>query len=270
MKTIAFEIAEQLTALEQSGAKHRPAAGAASTALDRARLVFSIHQRRPGTIGRAERLHRAVPDGPDDSGSQRLAVFRPMAAHQWCTPGRLTGTPLSRLCRHEPTSPPSRPATLGAPTRCYASACSKPRRTIKSHDLTSRPARASLKTSAMKKPSAPCTSWRNWKAFRWSRRPRWHFAGLIKLVRAGVIIPNDTVVINCTGHTMPVERLILGEGWARNVTAPPVGEGAPQSKACPKGKPQDSPATRRNAPRRPAGCAQPGEQRSLRPSADCG
>jgi threonine synthase len=47
------------------------------------------------------------------------------------------------------------------------------------------------------------------------------FAGLIKLVRAGVIKPTDVVVVNCSGHTMPIERTILGEGWARNVVVPP-------------------------------------------------
>jgi len=46
------------------------------------------------------------------------------------------------------------------------------------------------------------------------------FAGVIKLVRAGKIKPNDTVVINCTGHTMPIETTILGEGWARSVALP--------------------------------------------------
>jgi threonine synthase len=46
------------------------------------------------------------------------------------------------------------------------------------------------------------------------------FAGLIKLVRAGVINQDDLIVVNCTGHTMPVELTILGEGWARNVELP--------------------------------------------------
>jgi len=46
------------------------------------------------------------------------------------------------------------------------------------------------------------------------------FAGLIKLVRAGLIHPTDVIVVNCTGHTMPIERTILGEGWARNVVLP--------------------------------------------------
>lgn len=46
------------------------------------------------------------------------------------------------------------------------------------------------------------------------------FAGLIKMVRAGMIQPSDTVVVNCTGHTIAVERTVLGEGWARNVVLP--------------------------------------------------
>jgi threonine synthase len=43
------------------------------------------------------------------------------------------------------------------------------------------------------------------------------FAGLFKLIRAGVIKPSSTVVINCTGHTMPTEKRVLGEGWTRDV-----------------------------------------------------
>jgi len=48
------------------------------------------------------------------------------------------------------------------------------------------------------------------------------FAGLIKLVRAGLIKPDDVIVVNCTGHTMPVESAVLGDNWARNVVAPPA------------------------------------------------
>ncbi len=46
------------------------------------------------------------------------------------------------------------------------------------------------------------------------------FAGLIKLIRSGQIKPTDVVVVNCSGHTMPIEPLILGKGWARNVVLP--------------------------------------------------
>jgi threonine synthase len=46
------------------------------------------------------------------------------------------------------------------------------------------------------------------------------FAGLITAARAGLIRPTDTIVVNCTGHTMPVENIILGDGWARSVSMP--------------------------------------------------
>lgn len=53
------------------------------------------------------------------------------------------------------------------------------------------------------------------------------FAGLFKLIRSGVIKTTDTVVINCTGHTMPAEQSILGDNWSRNVVLP-SGEEIPQ------------------------------------------
>ncbi len=46
------------------------------------------------------------------------------------------------------------------------------------------------------------------------------FAGLFKLVRAGIIKSDDTVVVNCTGHTLPPEKFILGDNWARDVVLP--------------------------------------------------
>lgn len=54
------------------------------------------------------------------------------------------------------------------------------------------------------------------------------FAGVFKLVRAGVIKPDDVVVINCTGHTIPAEPLVLGSGWARNIEIPHGEESVPQ------------------------------------------
>jgi threonine synthase len=46
------------------------------------------------------------------------------------------------------------------------------------------------------------------------------FAGLINMVKANQIKPDDVVVVNCTGHTMPIEKVILGNGWARNIVLP--------------------------------------------------
>jgi hypothetical protein len=37
------------------------------------------------------------------------------------------------------------------------------------------------------------------------------FAGLFKLIQRGTIKPDQTVVINCSGHTFPVEKHIVGD-----------------------------------------------------------
>lgn len=50
------------------------------------------------------------------------------------------------------------------------------------------------------------------------------FAGLIKMVRSGAIKPDDFVVVNCSGHTFPVEKHILGDQWKRDVDVAPVGK----------------------------------------------
>jgi threonine synthase len=43
------------------------------------------------------------------------------------------------------------------------------------------------------------------------------FAGLVKLVRAGVVKHDEVVVINCSGHTMSVDSDVLGEGWEQTI-----------------------------------------------------
>lgn len=47
------------------------------------------------------------------------------------------------------------------------------------------------------------------------------FAGLTKLVRQEIICPEEIVVVNATGHTLPVESHILGERWAKHVVLRP-------------------------------------------------
>ncbi|MBZ0307304.1 MAG: pyridoxal-phosphate dependent enzyme, partial [Anaerolineae bacterium] len=51
------------------------------------------------------------------------------------------------------------------------------------------------------------------------------FAGLIKMVRQGDIKPHDIVVFNCSGHTFPVEKTILGDNWAKQVDLSDIGTG---------------------------------------------
>jgi threonine synthase len=48
------------------------------------------------------------------------------------------------------------------------------------------------------------------------------FAGLFKLIRWGVIQPHETVVLNCSGHTFPVEKHIVGEQYARDIIPPGI------------------------------------------------
>jgi threonine synthase len=43
------------------------------------------------------------------------------------------------------------------------------------------------------------------------------FAGFEKLIRNGTINWDEKVVINCTGHTFPVEKHVLGDQWAVDV-----------------------------------------------------
>jgi threonine synthase len=55
------------------------------------------------------------------------------------------------------------------------------------------------------------------------------FAGLIKLVRDGTIKPDDVIVVNLTGHTLPIEKMILGDGWVKDMAVPtPMLEDKPE------------------------------------------
>jgi len=49
------------------------------------------------------------------------------------------------------------------------------------------------------------------------------FAGLFNLISKGVIERDEVVVVNCSGHTFPVEKHSLRAGWAREVQAPVEG-----------------------------------------------
>ncbi len=46
------------------------------------------------------------------------------------------------------------------------------------------------------------------------------FAGLFKLISLQVIKRDEIVVVNCSGHTFPVEKELLGDDWARNFVVP--------------------------------------------------
>ncbi len=46
------------------------------------------------------------------------------------------------------------------------------------------------------------------------------FAGLFKLIGLQTIKRDEIVVVNCSGHTFPVEKELLGDEWARDVEVP--------------------------------------------------
>lgn len=43
------------------------------------------------------------------------------------------------------------------------------------------------------------------------------FAGLFKMRAEGIVHPRDVVVVNCSGHTFPVEKYLLGDDWQQSV-----------------------------------------------------
>ena len=53
------------------------------------------------------------------------------------------------------------------------------------------------------------------------------FAGLMKLVRNGTINRNDVVVINCSGHAMPAKKTMLRDDWALELDLDDVPPEAP-------------------------------------------
>lgn len=53
------------------------------------------------------------------------------------------------------------------------------------------------------------------------------FAGLIKLAQRGAIEREALIVVNCSGHTIPIERELLGEDWGEEIDL--VGGRLPES-----------------------------------------
>ena len=56
------------------------------------------------------------------------------------------------------------------------------------------------------------------------------FAGLFNLIHRGVIGRDETVVVNCSGHTFPVEKHIVGDQYTRDMVLdqPGAARGPPE------------------------------------------
>jgi threonine synthase len=64
------------------------------------------------------------------------------------------------------------------------------------------------------------------------------FAGLFKLLNAGVVKRDEVIVVNCSGHTFPVEKFLLDDDWIKVVQTE-----APQPDVPPTAPPPRSRAT---------------------------
>jgi threonine synthase len=53
------------------------------------------------------------------------------------------------------------------------------------------------------------------------------FAGLFRMCAGGMIQPRDIVVVNCSGHTFPVEKFLLGDDWQQSVEVVQSGTAVP-------------------------------------------
>jgi threonine synthase len=54
------------------------------------------------------------------------------------------------------------------------------------------------------------------------------FAALFQMVSQGRIGSDEVVVVNCSGHTFPVEQFLLGDGWEQSVELARDGGVAPR------------------------------------------
>ncbi|MBN1642425.1 MAG: pyridoxal-phosphate dependent enzyme [Anaerolineae bacterium] len=56
------------------------------------------------------------------------------------------------------------------------------------------------------------------------------FAGLFKMASDGRVKPDDVIVVNCSGHTFPVEKFLLGDDWERSVQVATASGAAPEAR----------------------------------------
>lgn len=200
MKTIAFEIAEQLTAIEESEDE---------TIWRTPDWYVQAISGGMGPIGVYKGFREMMQMGWTD----RIPAFAPIQA-EGCAP--MVNSWKKGLKKAEPvTSPMTHIETLatGDPGRAYEFLSSYVNSTKGAFESVSdedafRAMHILAKMEGISAEPAAGVA----------------FAGLFKLIRAGIIKPSDTVVVNCTGHTMPADSSILGDNWSRDVKFPALAE----------------------------------------------
>jgi threonine synthase len=66
------------------------------------------------------------------------------------------------------------------------------------------------------------------------------FAGLFKLIASHVIAPDDVVIVNCAGHTLPVQEELLPKSWAHNLDTASSTTASSTTASGTPGKPQST------------------------------
>jgi len=200
MKTIAFEIAEQLTAIEESEDE---------TMWRTPDWYVQAISGGMGPIG----VYKGFREMKQMGWTDRIPAFAPIQA-EGCAP--MVNSWKKGLEKVEPvTSPMTHIETLatGDPGRAYEFLRSYVNSTKGAFESVSdedafRAMHILAKMEGISAEPAAGVA----------------FAGLFKLIRAGIIKPSDTVVVNCTGHTMPADSSILGDNWSRDVKFPALAE----------------------------------------------
>lgn len=203
MKTIAFEIAEQLTAALGPGE---------NTSLRTPDWYVQAISGGMGPLG----VHKGFREMKQMGWVDKIPAFAPIQA-DGCAP--MVHSWKKGLAKAEPvTNPKTRIETLatGDPGRAYEF--------LKGHVESTNGVFESVTDEEAFRAMHVLAKMEGISA---EPAAGTAFAGLFKLIRAGVIKPSDTVVVNCTGHTMPAEQGILGENWARDVKFPSLSQ-APQ------------------------------------------
>jgi len=200
MKTIAFEVAEQLTAVE-GGASNAPW-----------RTPDWYVQAISGGMGPLG-VYKGFREMQQMGWTDKIPAFAPIQA-EGCAP--MVNSWKKGLEKVEPvTSPMTRIETLatGDPGRAYEFLRDYVNKTNGAFESVSdqeayRAMHVLAKMEGISAEPAAGVA----------------FAGLFKMIRAGIIKHSDTVVVNCTGHTVSADPSILGENWSRDIKFPSAQE----------------------------------------------
>jgi threonine synthase len=204
MKTVAFEIAEQLAGFPLPSPKDREGA----TPWRGPDWYFQAVSGGLGPFGVLKGFHELAELGlihsPPGMAIIQAAGCSPMAA-AW-QQGREVAEPVDQPSTYITT------LSTGDPGRAYT--------LLRSRMLAS--GRGAMESVTDEEAFSAMRTVAGMEGLSMEPAAAVAFAGLFKLARSGMLQRDDLIVVNCSGHTMPIEKHLLGDGWARSVVVPPA------------------------------------------------